>query len=220
MKKLTKRQEEILNLIKAHIINLGFPPTRADIARSLGFKSPNAAEQHLRAIEKKGYIKILSGASRGIVLSDNENDQIPVIGLVAAGGPILAEENVEKTIPRSNNLLSSDIDFYLRVKGDSMVDIGIFEEDLIGVSKSANTKVGSVVVARINNEVTVKTLIEMSQNKVVLRPENQKYDDIIANPQVEELDIEGSCVALLRAVSYTHLRAHETREDRVCRVGR
>ena len=198
MKNLTKRQEEILNLIKSHILDLGFPPTRADISRSLGFKSPNAAEQHLRAIEKKGFIKILSGASRGIVLNDSENDQIPVIGLVAAGGPILAEENIEKTIPRSNNLLSSDIDYYLRVKGDSMVDIGIFEEDLIGVSKSANTKVGSVVVARINNEVTVKTLIEMSQNKVVLRPENQKYDDIIVNPQVEELAIEGSCVALLR----------------------
>ena len=198
MKNLTKRQEEILNLIKSHILDLGFPPTRADISRSLGFKSPNAAEQHLRAIEKKGFIKILSGASRGIVLNDSENDQIPVIGLVAAGGPILAEENVEKTIPRSNNLLSSHIDFYLRVKGDSMVDIGIFEEDLIGVSKSENTKVGSVVVARINNEVTVKTLIEMSQNKVVLRPENQKYEDIIVNPQVEELAIEGSCIALLR----------------------
>ena len=198
MKNLTKRQEEILNLIKTHILDLGFPPTRADIARSLGFKSPNAAEQHLRAIEKKGFIKILSGASRGIILNDSENDQIPVIGLVAAGGPILAEENVEKTIPRSNNLLSNNIDYYLRVKGDSMVNIGIFEEDLIGVSKSANTKVGSVVVARINNEVTVKTLIEMSQNKVVLRPENENYEDIILNPQVEELVIEGSCVALLR----------------------
>ena len=198
MKNLTKRQEEILNLIKTHMLDLGFPPTRADIAKSLGFKSPNAAEQHLRAIEKKGYIKILSGASRGIVLNDSENDQIPVIGLVAAGGPILAEENVEKTIPRSNNLLSSDIDFYLRVKGDSMIDIGIFEEDLIGVSKSAITKVGSVVVARINNEVTVKTLIEMSQNKVVLRAENKEYDDIIVNPKVEDLAIEGSCVSLLR----------------------
>jgi repressor LexA len=198
MKNLTKRQEEILNLIKAHILDLGFPPTRADIARSLGFKSPNAAEQHLRAIEKKGFIKILSGASRGIVLNDNESDQIPVIGLVAAGGPILAQENVEKTIHRSNNLLSNDIDYYLRVKGDSMVDIGIFEEDLIGVSKSSNTKIGSVIVARINNEVTVKTLIEISQNKVVLRSENQKYDDIIVNPQVEQLAIEGSCVALLR----------------------
>mgnify|MGYP001296248962 FL=1 len=198
MKNLTKRQEEILNLIKAHILDLGFPPTRADIAKTLGFKSPNAAEQHLRAIEKKGFIKILSGASRGIVLNDNESDQIPVIGLVAAGGPILAEENVEKTISRSNNLLSNDIDYYLRVKGDSMVDVGIFEEDLIGVSKSANTKIGSVIVARINNEVTVKTLIEMSQNKVVLRAENQEYDDIIVNPKVEELVIEGSCVALLR----------------------
>ena len=198
MKNLTKRQEEILNLIKTHILDLGFPPTRADIAKTLGFKSPNAAEQHLRAIEKKGFIKILSGASRGIVLNDSESDQIPVIGLVAAGGPILAEENVEKTIPRSNNLLSNDIDYYLRVKGDSMVDIGIFEEDLIGVSKSANTKIGSVIVARINNEVTVKTLIEMSQNKVVLRPENKKYNDIIVNPQVEELAIEGSCLALLR----------------------
>ena len=198
MKNLTKRQEEILNLIKAHILDLGFPPTRADIARSLGFKSPNAAEQHLRAIEKKGFIKILSGASRGIVLNDNESDQIPVIGLVAAGGPILAQENIEKTIHRSNNLLSNDIDYYLRVKGDSMVDIGIFEEDLIGVSKSSNTKIGSVIVARINNEVTVKTLIEISQNKVVLRSENQKYDDIIVNPQVEQLAIEGSCVALLR----------------------
>ena len=198
MKNLTKRQEEILNLIKSHILDLGFPPTRADISRSLGFKSPNAAEQHLRAIEKKGFIKILSGASRGIVLNDIESDQIPVIGLVAAGGPILAEENVEKSIPRSNNLLSNDIDYYLRVKGDSMVGIGIFDEDLIGVNKTVKTKIGSVVVARINNEVTVKTLIEMSQNKVVLRPENQKYNDIIVNPQVEELAIEGSCVALLR----------------------
>ena len=198
MKNLTKRQEEILNLIKFHLSNLGFPPTRADIAKSLGFKSPNAAEQHLRALEKKGFVKILSGASRGIVLIDNETDRIPVIGLVAAGGPILAQENIEKTIPRSNNLLSDDIDYYLRVKGDSMIDLGIFEGDLIGVSKSAKPKIGSVIVARINNEVTVKTLIEMSQNKVVLKAENQEYDDIIVNPEVEELAIEGSCVALLR----------------------
>ena len=159
MKNLTKRQEEILNLIKNHILDLGFPPTRADIAKSLGFKSPNAAEQHLRAIEKKGFIKILSGASRGIVLNDTLDNEIPVIGLVAAGGPILAQENVEKTFPRANNLLSDDIDYYLRVKGDSMVEAGIFEEDLIGVSKSKTPKIGSVVVARINDEVTVKTLI-------------------------------------------------------------
>ena len=198
MKNLTKRQEEILNLIKNHILDLGFPPTRADIAKSLGFKSPNAAEQHLRAIEKKGFIKILSGASRGIVLNDTLDNEIPVIGLVAAGGPILAQENVEKTFPRANNLLSDDIDYYLRVKGDSMVEAGIFEEDLIGVSKSKTPKVGSVVVARINDEVTVKTLAEMSQTKVILRPENQRYEDITINPQVDDLAIEGSCVGLLR----------------------
>ena len=198
MKNLTKRQEEILNLIKSHIKDLGFPPTRADIAKSLGFKSPNAAEQHLRAIEKKGFISILSGASRGIILNDTGNDDIPIIGLVAAGGPILAEENIEKTIPRSNNLLSNEIDYYLRVKGDSMVDVGIFEEDLIGVSKTLNPKIGSIVVARINNEVTVKTLIEFNQNKVTLRPENKNYTDINVNPSIDELVIEGSCVALLR----------------------
>lgn len=198
MKNLTKRQEEILNLIKSHIKDLGFPPTRADIAKSLGFKSHNAAEQHLRAIEKKGFISILSGASRGIILNDTGNDDIPIIGLVAAGGPILAEENIEKTIPRSNNLLSNEIDYYLRVKGDSMVDVGIFEEDLIGVSKTLNPKIGSIVVARINNEVTVKTLIEFNQNKVTLRPENKNYTDINVNPSIDELVIEGSCVALLR----------------------
>ena len=198
MKNLTKRQEEILNLIKTHISDFGFPPTRADIAKTLGFKSPNAAEQHLRAIEKKGFIKILSGASRGIVLSESENNEIPVIGLVAAGGPILAQENIEKTIPKSRNLFSDDIDYYLRVKGDSMVDVGIYEEDLIGVSKSKDFKVGNIVVARINDEVTVKTLIEMSQTKVVLRPENQNYKDIIVNPKADELAIEGSCVALVR----------------------
>ena len=198
MKNLTKRQEEILDLIKSHISDFGFPPTRADIANKLGFKSPNAAEQHLRAIEKKGFIKILSGASRGIVLSESENNEIPVIGLVAAGGPILAQENIEKTIPKSKNLFSDDIDYYLRVKGDSMVDVGIYEEDLIGVSKSKDFKVGNIVVARINDEVTVKTLIEMSQTKVVLRPENQNYKDIIVNPETDELAIEGSCVALVR----------------------
>ena len=198
MKNLTKRQQEILNLIKNHILDFGFPPTRADIAKTLGFKSPNAAEQHLRAIEKKGFIKILSGASRGIVLNDSDSDEIPVIGLVAAGGPILAQENIEKTIPRSKNLLANDIDYFLRVKGDSMVEVGIYEEDLIGVSKTRGHKIGNIVVARINDEVTVKTLIDVSREKVILRPENKNYDDIEIDPQIDELVIEGSCVALLR----------------------
>ncbi len=198
MKNLTKRQQEILNLIKNHILDFGFPPTRADIAKTLGFKSPNAAEQHLRAIEKKGFIKILSGASRGIVLNDSDSNEIPVIGLVAAGGPILAQENIEKTIPKSNNLLANDIDYFLRVKGDSMVEVGIYEEDLIGVSKTRGHKIGNIVVARINDEVTVKTLIDVSQEKVILRPENKNYEDIEIDPQIDEIVIEGSCVALLR----------------------
>ena len=198
MKKLTNRQEEILNLIKAHISDFGFPPTRADISKALGFKSPNAAEEHLRAIEKKGFIKILSGASRGIVLNEANNDEIPVIGLVAAGGPILAVENIEKTIPRTQNLFSKDIDFYLRVKGNSMIDVGIYEEDLIGVNKSNTPKVGSIVVARIDDEVTVKTLVELKKNRVVLRPENKNLSDIELNPMEDEIVFEGSCVALVR----------------------
>ena len=201
MKNLTDRQKEILDLIKSFIGDFGFPPTRAEISKKLGFKSANAAEQHLRAIEKKGYIKILSGASRGIVLSKEEEKGIPVIGLVAAGGPILAQENIEKRIPDSQSLLSENVDYYLRVKGDSMVDVGIFEEDLIGVKKTNDIKVGSVVVARINDEVTVKTLKKFSSEEVILKAENENYSDIKVNPSVDELNFEGTCVGLLRNLS-------------------
>jgi len=200
MKDLTSRQKEILDLIKDHLKEKGFPPTRADISRTLGFKSHNAAEQHLRAIEKKGFISILSGASRGIVLNEEEKG-IPVIGLVAAGGPILAQENIEKRIPSSQSLLSEKVDYYLRVKGDSMINVGIFEEDLIGVKKTNDIKVGSVVVARINEEVTVKTLKKFSSEEVVLKSENRNYSDIKVNPSVDELNFEGTCVGLLRNLS-------------------
>jgi|TARA_B110000263_G_C15093965_1_gene412122 repressor LexA len=200
MKDLTSRQREILELIKSHLKEKGFPPTRADISRTLGFKSHNAAEQHLRAIEKKGFISILAGASRGIVLNEEEKG-IPVIGLVAAGGPILAQENIEKRIPASQSLLSENVDYYLRVKGDSMVDVGIFEEDLIGVKKTNDIKVGSVVVARINDEVTVKTLKKLSLEEVILKAENENYSDIKVNPSVDELNFEGTCVGLLRNLS-------------------
>ncbi len=200
MKDLTSRQREILELIKSHLKEKGFPPTRADISRTLGFKSHNAAEQHLRAIEKKGFISILAGASRGIVLNEEEQG-IPVIGLVAAGGPILAQENIEKRIPASQSLLSEKVDYYLRVKGDSMVDVGIFEEDLIGVKKTNDIKVGSVVVARINDEVTVKTLKKLSLEEVILKSENENYSDIKVNPSVDELNFEGTCVGLLRNLS-------------------
>ena len=201
MKTLTNRQKEILDLIKSYIVDYGFPPTRAEISKILGFKSANAAEQHLRAIEKKGYIQILSGASRGIVLSEDEEMGIPVIGLVAAGGPILAQENIEKRVPVSQSLLTESVDYYLRVKGDSMVDVGIYEEDLIGVKKTTDFKVGTVVVARINDEVTVKTLKKFSSEEVILKAENENYSDIKVNPLIDELNFEGACVGLLRNLS-------------------
>ena len=201
MKTLTNRQKEILDLIKSYIVDYGFPPTRVEISKILGFKSANAAEQHLRAIEKKGYIQILSGASRGIVLSEDEERGIPVIGLVAAGGPILAQENIEKRVPISQSLLTESVDYYLRVKGDSMVDIGIYEEDLIGVKKTTDFKVGTVVVARINDEVTVKTLKKFSSEEVILKAENENYSDIKVNPLIDELNFEGTCVGLLRNLS-------------------
>ena len=201
MKTLTNRQKEILDLIKSYIVDYGFPPTRAEISKILGFKSANAAEQHLRAIEKKGYIQILSSASRGIVLSEDEEMGIPVIGLVAAGGPILAQENIEKRVPVSQSLLTESVDYYLRVKGDSMIDVGIYEEDLIGVKKTADIKVGKVVVARINDEVTVKTLKKFSSEEVILKAENKNYSDIKVNPLIDKLNFEGTCVGLLRNLS-------------------
>ena len=201
MKGLTDRQQEILDLIKSNLENNGLPPTRADIAKTLGFKSPNAAEQHLRAIEKKGFISILSGASRGIILNTKEDLGIPVIGLVAAGGPILAQENIEKRIPQAQNILSNKIDYYLRVKGDSMVDVGIYENDLIGVNKENPVKVGSIVIARIGEEVTVKTLESISSKQVVLKAENSEYSNIEINPEKDEIVFEGTCVGLLRDFS-------------------
>ena len=201
MKGLTDRQQEILDLIKSNLENNGLPPTRADIARTLGFKSPNAAEQHLRAIEKKGFISILAGASRGIILNTKEEVGIPVIGLVAAGGPILAQENIEKRIPQAQNILSNKVDYYLRVKGDSMVDVGIYENDLIGVNKKNPVKVGSIVIARIGEEVTVKTLESISSNQVVLKAENSEYANIEINPEKDEIVFEGTCVGLLRDFS-------------------
>ena len=198
MKELTLRQKEVLDLIKNKILNFGLPPTRAEISKELGFKSPNAAESHLRALEKKGVISIQAGSSRGIILSPEKGIGIPIIGLVAAGGPILAQENIERTIPVSQSLLSKEVDYYLRVKGDSMIDAGIFEEDLIGVKKTTEVKVGTIVVARINDEVTVKTLEKISSNEIILKPENLNYSNIKIDTSVDEVFFEGTCVGLLR----------------------
>lgn len=197
MENLTTRQQEIFDFIKKEIEFNGYPPTRSEIAKVFGFKSPNAAEDHLKALKKKGVLNIVSGASRGISIN-KEDIGIPVIGLVSAGGPILAQENIEKRIPSSQNILSHGVDFYLRVKGDSMIEAGILENDLIAVNKKAQIKKGSIVIARINDEVTVKTLKSISSELVILQPENSNYSDIEVNPRKEELSFEGTCVGLLR----------------------
>ena len=200
MENLTTRQQEIFDFIKEEIEFNGYPPTRSEIAKVFGFKSPNAAEDHIKALKKKGVLNIVSGASRGISIN-KEDIGIPVIGLVSAGGPILAQENIEKRIPSSQNILSHGVDFYLRVKGDSMIEAGILENDLIAVNKKAQIKKGSIVIARINDEVTIKTLISISPELVILQPENSNYSNIEVNPKVEELSFEGTCVGLLRDFS-------------------
>ena len=124
-----------------------------------------------------------------------------MVGLVSAGGPILAEENIEKTIPNNPGILSHGIDFYLKVKGDSMIEVGIFENDLIAINKNLPIKAGSIVVARINDEVTVKTLEKISTTQVILRSENSSYSNIEVNPKKENLVFEGTCVGLLRDFS-------------------
>ena len=197
MKDLTSRQKEILDLIKDHLKEKGFPPTRADISRTLGFKSHNAAEQHLRAIEKKGFISILSGASRGIVLNEEESG-IPVVGLVAAGNPILAEENIENKLEVPTNMFNQKADFLLRVKGESMKDIGINEKDLIAVKKSKDCKNGDIVVARINDEVTVKTFRASGEGKVTLEPQNKDFKAMKIDLNTEEFYLEGICVGVIK----------------------
>lgn len=200
MKNLTKRQNEIFNFIKEEIESNGYPPTRSEISRTFGFKSPNAAEDHLKALKKKGVLDLAAGTSRGITLN-SESSGIPVVGLVSAGGPILAEENIERTLPGNPGILTHGVDFYLKVKGDSMIDVGIFENDLIAINKNVPVKTGSIVVARINDEVTVKTLLKLSNKLVILKPENSSYEDIEVNPAKENLVFEGTCVGLLRDFS-------------------
>jgi repressor LexA len=197
MNDLTSRQKEIFDFIKSKISKEGYPPTRMEISNFFGFKSPNAAEDHLKALKKKGFIEILSGTSRGISLCANTIDQIPVIGLVSAGSPILAEENVEKKIP-ALPISSHGVDYYLKVKGDSMIDVGIFENDLIAVNKDLKIKKNAIVIARLDDDVTVKTLKELSDNKIVLKAENKNYKDIVIDPNKVSLNFEGTCIGLIR----------------------
>jgi repressor LexA len=193
---LTARQSEILDLIRGYIADEGCPPTRAEIARILGFRSPNAAEDHLRALQRKGHIEIVAGSSRGIRLVD-EDFGLPVVGRVAAGEPILAEQHIEDHQQLEPGLFHPRADYLLRVHGDSMKDAGILDNDLLAVHSTQTADNGQIVVARIDDEVTVKRFRRRG-SIVRLLPENPAYEPIRIDLKDQPLVIEGLAVGVLR----------------------
>lgn len=218
MLKLTARQEQILNLIREAIENTGFPPTRAEIAAELGFRSANAAEEHLQALARKGAIEISPGTSRGIRLRDTRDGgsarhdmrqmalphaalmqlSLPLVGRVAAGSPILAQEHVEATYQVDPSLFSAKPDYLLKVRGLSMRDAGIFDGDLLAVKKADSARNGQIVVARLGDEVTVKRY-NKTGSIIELLPENPDFKPIRVKPDQEDFALEGLAVGLLRA---------------------
>ena len=199
MLKLTARQEEILEFIKDYLQETGFPPTRSEIAAKMGFKSPNAAEEHLRALARKGAIEMLPGTSRGLRIPINEQRGLPIIGQVAAGSPILAEESISDYCEIPPDMFSPAADYLLTVKGTSMIDVGIYEDDLLVVHKTDKARNGDIVVARIDDEVTVKRLeMGRSKYKLNLLPENPDYEPIEVDTRTEDFAIEGISVGVIR----------------------
>lgn len=199
MAKLTKRQNEVLTLIQDQMTATGSPPTRAEIATRMGFKSPNAAEDHLRALARKGIIELIPGTSRGIrLLIDNTG--LPIIGSVAAGQPILAQEHIQETYKVDKEIFSPCADYLLRVKGDSMKNIGIMNGDLLAVHSTSDVHAGQVVVARIDDEVTVKRFFREG-NVVTLVAENEHYQPIKVDLTKQNFVIEGVGVGVIRNLS-------------------
>ena len=197
MNKLTARQTEVLNFIKSYIDDTGYPPTRADIANKLGFKSANASEEHLKALARKGAIEMIPGTSRGIKLSESEG--IPIVGRVAAGSPILAEEHIEDYCEIPASFFHPVADYLLTVRGDSMIEGGILDGDLLAVHRTSEVNNGDLVVARIEDEVTVKRLRNgRSRNQVTLMPENKDYSPIEVDLRDKAFAFEGLGVGILR----------------------
>lgn len=214
--KLTARQQQILELIQNAISRTGAPPTRAEIATELGFKSANAAEEHLQALARKGVIELVSGTSRGIrlrsetlrSLNESRNKQfslplqslaqlvLPLVGRVAAGSPILAQEHIEQTYSVEPSLFKSQPDYLLKVRGMSMRDIGIIDGDLLAVQQTKEARNGQIVVARLGDEVTVKRF-RRTHNLIELLPENPDFEPIIVRPG-DTFEIEGLAVGLIR----------------------
>ena len=193
MLNLTAQQIKVFDVIKESLQSNGYPPTRAEIAKILDFKSVNAAESHIKALVKKGVIQKVPGSSRGIKLVE-EISGIPLIGSVAAGSPIMAFENVEKTI--HSNPLNKSVDFFLRVQGESMIDAGIFDNDLVGVRKTSNAENGEIVVARLDDEVTLKRFKKDSSG-IKLVAENKSFSDIAVDESLD-FSIEGKAVGMIR----------------------
>jgi repressor LexA len=197
MNKLTSRQQQVLDVVRAHIGETGMPPTRADIARELGFRSANAAEEHLRALARKGAIEMIPGASRGLRLPDAVG--LPIVGRVAAGSPILAEQHIQDFCDISPGFFSPRADYLLQVRGDSMKDCGILDGDLLAVHRTTDVNTGDIVVARIGDEVTVKRLKKhRSRYLLTLLPENPDYQPMDIDLREQEVVIEGLGVGILR----------------------
>lgn len=227
--KLTPRQQQIFELIQRSIARTGAPPTRAEIASELGFRSANAAEEHLQALARKGVIELVGGTSRGIRLkagtlrtvNESRRDDtqrssvgksglpfnlplpgleqlvLPLVGRVAAGSPILAQEHVEQTYAVEPSLFARKPDYLLRVRGMSMKDIGILDGDLLAVAQTREARNGQIVVARIGDEVTVKRFQRTPQG-IQLLPENPDFDPIIVSPEQDDFALEGLAVGLIR----------------------
>ncbi len=199
MQELTPRQRQILELIQDFIAETGMPPTRAEIARELGFKSANAAEEHLRALKRKGVIELVPGASRGIKLKDSLREQIglPLIGRVAAGNPILAEQNIEAHYRLDPALFDPKPHYLLRVHGMSMKDAGILDGDLVAVHRTPEVRSRQIIVARLDDEVTVKRY-RQDGRMVWLLPENEEFEPIEVDLAEQALVIEGVVVGVIR----------------------
>jgi repressor LexA len=207
---LTDRQQQILDLIRQTVTSTGFPPTRAEIAQALGFRSPNAAEDHLKALARKGAIELTAGASRGIRLKDAAPALaptshsslalgqllLPLVGRVAAGSPILATEHVEREVGVDTSLFVQRPDYLLKVRGLSMRDAGILDGDLLAVKKTSEARNGQIVVARLGDEVTVKRLQRQGE-RIKLLPENPDFEIIVVDPS-QDFYLEGVAVGLIR----------------------
>lgn len=199
MRQLTPRQKEILELIQSFIDEYGMPPTRADIAKELGFKSANAAEEHLRALQKKGVLELIPGASRGIQLKDSLREQmgLPLVGRVAAGSPMLAEEHIETHYRIDPALFNPKPHYLLRVQGMSMRDAGILDGDLVAVHRTPEVRSRQIVVARVDDEVTVKRY-RQDGSVVWLLPENDEFEPIQVDLNEQTMVIEGVVVGVIR----------------------